>query len=241
VLIEIIGLPGSGKTSFTKALMRHAVSQGDPFQTAVAISGDAARNKAEPRYVTARSERILLHHYVRFQRAHPELDARLVGLFGKAPQRHLLYAIKAASFQAAKDLSRADERVIMDEGLLSLGITAFFKADDPAGLRSFTKSVPPVDALLWVHTPPMTAFGRAAQRYGTTPDQRKSLRNKHGDKDSFKARAQFLEDAVSGCRQNGVPVIQLDAETHPPDALARQAFAELTALSARKAQAAGQG
>lgn len=237
MLIEIAGLPGSGKTMFTKALHQKFAAKGQAIETAVAIAGDAERNLDAPRFVTARDERILLHHYIRFQRAHAQLDARVVETLGKAPQRHLLYAIKAASFQGALDLARPGEIVIMDEGLLSLGVTAFFKANDPAALQKVIALIPPIDALIWVDVPPSLAFERSMQRYGRTPDQRRSVLSKHGNVDNFEVRGALFADAIKRYAEAGVALIRLDAETHSPKALALQAFTEINALAAAAREA----
>ncbi len=230
MLIELVGLPGSGKTTFSKQFYKQMRAAGTPVQDAQTLALDARAGKQTPRFVRARPERALLHRYIRFQRQNKELDALATAQFDDAPVKHLLFTMVAAGYQAVQDLAAARDVVVIDEGFVTHGVAAFYEKGDRDGMARYAALMPKVEMVMHLDPGATLAFERTQQRAGPDPERRAFVTQKHGELALFERRDQMMRDTLESYAARGVTVVRLDTAAKEPKALAAEARAAVDAL-----------
>jgi thymidylate kinase len=192
VFIEITGIPGSGKTTlykeFRREMWRHRISVTDINL----VASDREERGWLPRYVRNKPQRELLHRFARFMSAHPELIALCNSLFGEDEAKRLLFLIMVANFQAARDLARPGEVIVLEEGFLTHAVAACHARGDQALFQQFLSLIPPVDALVYLDVPAEIAYERAVDR--KLNDQH--ARQKLGGPEGFASREAAMRTGV---------------------------------------------
>lgn len=193
MLIEIAGIPGSGKTTLYKSLGKELKRRGVPYTDANTIAIERSGADNAPRFVRSRPERDLLFRFTRFTAKNPEFFTRVESSFGDATTIKFLFFLLCANFQMAKDLKKKGEIVFLDEAFLTHGVAIHSRASGQPDLSGLLECGPRVDAVIFIDTPAEVAFDRVVERAGGTNEKRAGVVQKIGDADAFaERRNQFV-------------------------------------------------
>jgi len=170
VLVEFIGLPGSGKSTVSgkcQALLRRSGVSMQPL-------GKIARNQAakmgdKNRFLRRYSGRNWLFGSLAFAQEHPEIYDLIF-----QSTRHDFHAnLWAMDFLSqlyfAGQIDTRDMLVMVDEGFFHRGVAANFHENTPEKLEAYLKITPPCDVLVMFETPVETALERCRKR-GRVPE-----------------------------------------------------------------------
>jgi thymidylate kinase len=210
MLVELVGIPGSGKTTLYRHMSEAMKRRGLLFTDINEISNRPPQPKSTPRFVTAKPKRAPLYKYIQFSRKHPELVHQTSELFGDESIKHFLYCLLASSFQSAVDIKRENEIVVMDEGFLSHSVAACFGNESSHILEKIITLSPAFDAIIFINTPPEIAFERAVNRVGGSEKMMKKIITKFGDLSAFQKRKTALLKGIEFYRKKCGGVIEVD-------------------------------
>lgn len=201
MLIEIAGIPGSGKTTLFKHLCAELVGRNAAVTDLSTLATEKGGADTGPRFVRRKPDRDLLFRFTRFTARHPAFFATADRAFGDATTKKFLFFLLAAQFQMARDLGRDDEVIFMDEGFLSHSVAMYPDAAARPALHDMIDVAPPVDALIFIDTPADIAFERVVARQSGRHDFRARTIQKFGDAAAFSERRQNFLAGVELYRQ----------------------------------------
>ncbi len=230
MLIELAGLPSSGKTTLLKKLKRELekrdVSVTDANMIAEKYSGDMNA----PRFVRSKPHRDLLFRLTRFSHNYPEFFSKAEQSFEDATIKKFLFFLCAAHFQMARDFQRDGEMVFMDEGLLNHCVAIYPNKAQRSDLLKLIKLAPKSDALIFFDIPAKVAFDRAVKRRSEIDEANKRVIQKFGDLDSFEERRGNFMAALDIYGGQNATVFLIKPEDSPHQATTRLAD-QLVALN----------
>jgi thymidylate kinase len=210
MLVEIAGIPGSGKTTLHRHLKIEMKRRNLAFTDINAIARRNPAPNAVPRFVKAKPERAPLYRFMRFSTKHPDLISMAQELLSDAPIKQFLYFLLASNFQAALDLKKEGEIVIMDEGFLTHAVAASLSVENSPNLEKLISLSPPIDAIIFVNTPTDIAFERAINRREGVKDAREKVIAKFGDLSEFENRSTTLIRGIDLYRNRCRQIIEVD-------------------------------
>lgn len=217
MIVELIGLPGAGKTTLMTEIYKRA-DLGPGRQMVYPLSGleNELRHKV-PAYIKGQPGRAALYNSLHFAHDYAEC----LRLFRKHIRpgdvnTELLFLLTGVEFQNLAH--RRGRCCVFDEGLLHRGSAHIGASED---LEPFVAAAPPSDLLIHLKINSVTAFRRCVARNGDEYGRRRRVMNKHGNIDDFAAKG-VVQDRVVAAAQGRIPkVIELDA-LEPPETLAQK-------------------
>jgi thymidylate kinase len=231
MLIEIAGIPGSGKTTLYKRLGKELKRRGVAYTDAntIAIQRSGAENA--PRFVRSRPERDLLFRFTRFTAKNPDFFTKVESSFGDATTVKFLFFLLCANFQMARDLRKKGEMVFMDEAFLTHCIAIHSRESRRSDLSGLLGCAPRIDAVIFIDIPPDVAFGRVVERAGGTPEKRAGVIQKIGEVDVFAQRRDWFRAGVEAYKERCSRIFVIEA-TQDTDEDVKQLADDLMELSA---------
>ncbi len=235
MLIEIVGIPGSGKSTLYKSLTQELKRQNVDFVDAQTILATRSNDDSAPRYVQKKPQRDLLYRFTRFTVKNPEFFEKAQQTFGEASTKKFLFFLACAHFQLARDLNTHNEMVFFDEALLTHCASIYPKTEQQSDLVELLNCAPEIDVLIHLEIPPDVAFDRAVARHGGTEKTRARIVSKFGDKFAFAARANNIKAGIKTFTERGSIVFNVDA-TKAFDEVVEKLVHDLVATQAKASQ-----
>jgi len=228
MLVEIAGLPGSGKTTLFRNLRAELMRMDLPVTDINTIADVRDSAEAVPRFVSRKPQRELLYRFWRFQSQNPGLMRRIDSLYRSGDIKQFLFMLLATHFQAGTDQVEEDEIVMTDEGFLTHIVALFCKRGDRKDFDSLIDEVPAADLLIHLNASADVAHARAVARRGPGRAARQMVESKLGGKRLFATRQSLLERGVQLYARRCRAVIEVDASLDSQTA-ARRAACEIAA------------
>ena len=232
MLVELTSIPGGGKTTLHRHLIKAMKGRGLSFTDLSKIAKREPQPKSVPRYVIAKPQRELLYRFTQFSHKYPALINAISELYSQETTKCFLYYLMASNFQMASELKRVGEIVLIDEGFLTHGVAAYLASKKEGLLQDLIQLSPPIDAVIFVNTPPDVAFNRAVERRGGTPIMRKKVIAKFGDLTSFEERYKTLKQGLEYYKSSCRDVIEVDG-THDAERSANMVVERLVGVMTR--------
>lgn len=214
MLIEIAGIPGSGKTTLYKHLAQELRRRDVAFTDAHTISNTRSGTGITLRYVKNKPQRALLYHFTRFITQNPKFFEKVWQApygEGNGEAKKFLVFLACVTFQMARALKKQNEMVFMDESFLSHCVSIYPKREQQSDLADLLSYAPKIDVLLHLETPADVAFDRAVARSGATEEVHTRVVNKFGDKSAFAVRANNFKVGIKSYKERGTIVFNVDA------------------------------
>jgi peptidoglycan/xylan/chitin deacetylase (PgdA/CDA1 family) len=190
MIIELVGLPGSGKTALAEELRKQGVV-----------------------IVTAPSRTALIYNAVLFWLRHPVFSLRLFIAILRGAPRGMRYSLfmngylgNAARQRKARALSRSGAIAVLDQGFFQLPISL------GANVQNLLASFPRPEMLVVVTADHAVRMGRIAER-GWTP--RKHLRQ--AERIAWEEQAEVIFHSVIPLFEKIVRVYPYDGTQHPKE------------------------
>jgi len=210
MLVELAGIPGSGKTTLFRYLRKEMERRGVANSDINTVADRELNQRNVPRFVRNKPQRAPLFRFGRFCRKHSDLVAVAPEIFGDENIKLFLYFLLASNYQAAIDLGEEGEIILMDEGFLASGVAACFQRKSISVLQTLIGGSPEVDAIIFLDTPAEVAFERAVNRAGGTKEIREMVVAKFGDLSAFKRRRAIMKRGIELYRPKCGNVIEVD-------------------------------
>lgn len=237
MIVEIAGIPGSGKTTFCKSLKAELLSRGIPVSDTAETPASQSAAVRLPRFVQAKPHRELLFRFARFHAQHPRFVGLTENLYDGDDVKRFLLFLLGANYQTCLDAADHDEVVLLDEGFLTHIVAACWDHRDTGLFDSLIAAMPVADAVVHLDIPAELAFERAVGRRKGVANAFQKVTRKFGGPTAFASRAALLRRGSSLCRMRGSAVIEAGAELSAGQAAASAAD-RLAAVLARDVQSA---
>ena len=206
MLVEIAGLPASGKTTLYQSLGRELKRRNVSFTDLSTLAAQPPEGKNVPRFVHSKPERNLLFRLTRFTAQNSEFFLSAEKSFGDATTKKFLFFLLAAQFQTAKDVGKTDNIIFTDEGFINHCLAIYPSKEQRSNLVKLVELAPKVDALFYLDISPEVAFNSAVDRVGGGIENRARIIQKFGDIDAFAERRENFLAAIDAYRRNDIHV-----------------------------------
>lgn len=217
MLVEFMGLPGSGKSTLITHTEKHLRKAGlDVYNIGKESRLEAERQAKEIQYLSRYSGRAWLYGCFAFAQEHPAVfDALFQNTRDKFHET--LWAMDfLAQLYFLKLSDTKDGFVFIDEGFMQRGAAAFREVKSTPGLAGYLDSVPSSDVLVMVNLTPQLAFSRGRRRKGGLPDSIVG-RSKSETILNLENFANLLDYFKENQRLAGVSILELDASADLSD------------------------
>ncbi|MGB0799464.1 MAG: hypothetical protein ACPGRD_09130 [Planktomarina sp.] len=210
--LETFGLPGSGKSTLTRACLSRLRDQGNMVDTAKSLDRRDAKLRGPVPVLWPKPGMRQSYRIAEFRAAWPELDAFFMRCYRDRVRNSALIAATGADvmkFEASRDQI---DVFWVDEGFLHYGMHAITlqdgNVDDAIQLANI---MPQPDAVILVDTTPEVAMEnvlRRTQDGGRNAAQAARFVADHfGDLAMFEKRHRLIQATLAELRKHGVPVI----------------------------------
>ncbi|MDJ0641017.1 MAG: hypothetical protein QNJ20_19540 [Paracoccaceae bacterium] len=224
-MIELAGLPASGKTTFFKALRKELTRRKFKVHELGQIFGTPYLRQTAPRFVRNEESRELLFRHLDFKRDHPEL-ADLVDRKLDQPDTasmHFLFWLMASRYQAHGARADAGGVLMVDEGFVQRGTAMCLRDETPDDYERYMAHVPVPNAVLAIRVRPEVAYTRAVERRGA--QSLATVHAKHGHLKDYVRRDRMFRRAHELLAQRGAAIIDVPCALHDPKVVTKVADA----------------
>ncbi len=216
MIVEMVGLPGSGKTTLAKAVREAGKREGVEILLPYGSELETQLIPRSPRYVKRHGHRRLLYSSILFANDNPELIAFCRQMRPEGAEAdEFLFSLNGALYQNARDMGEGV--CLFDESFLQRGVNLLM---DQSRLETYLPLVPMPDLVVLLHVEAQVAFDRCIVRRGSGDGIREKVTSKFGDADQFEHRAALNQFSVDAVEERGAEVLQLDG-TEAVDHLAQ--------------------
>ena len=230
VLIEFIGLPGSGKSTILAALADQLRKERLRCNTLRMIARDMMEEgRIHIRFLQRRAERVGIYGCFSFAHEHPALFDALLHSTRHDLGRTLWNMDMLAQMHFLSKRPHQDTLVFMDEGFLHRGVSAFTDRPDRAAFQHYLSCLPYDFITIHVATPLDVAIARAAERIKPVPFLGKAAEEAEGMA-NLQEFAALVGIACENRAANGHIVLTVDG-TLPTGLAVAQLTGALKALS----------
>jgi hypothetical protein len=212
--IEIIGLPGAGKSTLKRVLVPQLKRAYGMFWAPSDRTATPETLVNLPKYVQARPKRVLIWHFLEFNRTNPQL-ARIIQdrlAWGEEISQYMYFSMNIATYHAHGLRHKPELMLVLDEGFGHRGIEMFLDLpDDAPEIEQYFSLVPVPELTIHLKVSPETAFER---RVGVLEghDRERKIR-KLGSFETFVRRDALIKRHLAAVSARGGEVLTLDGET----------------------------
>jgi len=170
MFVEIVGLPGCGKTTLLRAAKRPLQEAGLKFASINTVADAQATKQIEKtRFLKRYKPRAWIYGATKFAHDTPDVfDALFQNARGDFHQSlWLMDFFTHMHFARQADLS--DMYIFLDEGFVHRGVAAFFKDKTIRGFKKYLDMIPVSDLIILIDTPVGTAVDRCHSRKTGVP------------------------------------------------------------------------
>lgn len=236
MLVELVGLPTSGKTSLLQPLIDALKAHGHRVQKVsdLAKLGEEKEREKTP-FIRRHIERTSLYGAINFGYENPILFEQLCGL--RRDPRHTSRNLQFLSeCYFARPLMAELGFHLADEGLVHRGIISCAIEKDEEALKTYISALPRPMICVYLDIPVWLAVRRSVEARGTMP-YRKMAEGKKPKK-LLKDAYWMTRLAMEACTAQGIPVVHLDARASTED-IALQLADALPKAAAKLLRATG--
>jgi predicted kinase len=230
VLIEFIGLPGSGKSTLIDAVADQLRKERLRCNTLRMVARDLMEDsRTHVRFLQRRAERVSLYGCFAFAHDNPALFDALLQSTRHDLARTLWNMDMLAHIHFVSKQPLDDTLIFMDEGFLHRGVSAFSDRPDRAAFQHYLSCLSHEFLTVHVATPFDVALNRATNRSKAAPFLGRTTLHDEGmaNLQEFNALVQI---ACTTRQKAGKPVLTIDG-TLPPALAALQLAAAFRALA----------
>ncbi|MEM6408260.1 MAG: hypothetical protein AAF700_07550 [Pseudomonadota bacterium] len=209
MLIELIGVPGSGKSTVLRALLPALRAQRVQAHRADRLIALESTDPNAPRYLKRGPDRLALYRSLQFRRSHPALLMHIEQDLAPGPADAFLFSWTTNLFQAAREHGPKDGFTFLDEGLVHRG-ASFHQTAEPQLFEHYLSLIPLPDVVVNLCPPPRLAYQRAVARRAHKTLPRAKVEAKFGDKLAFRERHRFIERGLDHLRGRGAVIWDID-------------------------------
>lgn len=208
MLVELLGLPGSGKSTLIRALVPRLRAQNVSVRRAEKLAGLPCHDRHAPRYVQRGADRTALYRATQFRRQHRGLMKHVEHKLALSPSDEFLFTLTTALYQACREYTGTFGIALLDEGFVHRGVSAHLECED-AAFQRYMEMIPVPDLAIHLCPPVQTAFERAVSRRAHKGEAHK-VTSKLGDRDMFERRDALLRIGARHIHERGTAVIEVD-------------------------------
>ncbi|MEM7472086.1 MAG: hypothetical protein AAF340_12105 [Pseudomonadota bacterium] len=209
MLIELLGLPGSGKSTLIKALVPALRKAGLSARRADKLAGLESTDPAAPRYLKRGADRTTLYRTLAFRRDHPALMDHVERTLDLSASDTFLFSWTSNLYAASREHAHIVDVAFLDEGFAHRGVSAHLDADD-ALYHDYLSLIPLPDLILHLCPPPRMAFRRAIHRRADKSFSKRKVQAKLGDRFVFRTRHRLIETGLDALKARGAQVIDVN-------------------------------
>ncbi len=230
MLIEFIGLPGSGKSTLFASLAEQLHKERLRCNTLRMVARDRMEEgRVHIRFLQRRAERVGLYGCFSFAQQNPALFDALLQSTRHDLGRTLWNMDMLAQMHFVGSQKVEDTLIFMDEGFLHRGVSAFSDRPDRDAFRHYLNCLTHDFITIHVATPLDVAIARAEGRIKPVPFLGKAAEAKTGMA-NLQEFAELVQIACQTRQQAGKPVLTVDG-TLSPELGALQLAGALKALA----------
>jgi thymidylate kinase len=235
MLVEILGLPGAGKSTLVRELLPSLRKNGLKSRHGHKVVGLSSRDPAAPRFLRDQPDRLALFRAETFRQENAKLVKHMERKVGQSLTDQFLFSLTSSYYQTYLEYAEDFPFIFLDEGFIHRGVVAHCNGKETSIFADFLKLIPAPDAIVHVKLSADLAFERAVERRSDKPSSKARVIAKLGDLSDFRTRAKMLEQGTDAMVARGAALIEIDATT-PPEACHQAALDQLLRL--HKAQTA---
>lgn len=213
MFVEIVGLPGCGKTTLIRAAKRPLKKAGFKFASGNKVADEQAAKQIEKnRFLKRYKPRAWIYGATKFAHESPDVfDTLLKNARGDFNQSlWLMDFFTHIYFAQQADLS--DTYMFLDEGFVHRGAAAFFKNKTITGFKRYLDMIPVSDLIILIDIPTDMAIERCQNRNAGVPEAYNS-----SEKEDVKAKFTLLDKRLkfgaAHQEKAGAHVIRIDGST----------------------------
>ncbi len=209
MLIEVLGLPGSGKTTLIKQVLPQLRSLGRRSRRADKLAGLPCEAPEALRYLSRSPDRAALYRAQAFRQAYPALMDHIERRLTSDLTEQFLFTLIGSHYQAYTEHADNFDFVFLDEGFAHRGVSAHLDQED-AVFADFMKLVPVPDLVIHLSPPPRVAFRRAISRHEGQEETKVRVTEKLGNHAVFRHRQRLLEASLDILSKRGAKVVSFN-------------------------------
>ncbi len=210
MFVEIVGLPGCGKTTLLRAAKRPLQKAGLKFASINKVAdAQAAKQIGKTRFLKRYEPRAWIYGATKFAHETPDVfDVLFKNARGDFHQSlWLMDFFTHMHFARQADLS--DTYIFLDEGFVHRGAAAFFKNKTITGFKKYLDMIPVSDLIILIDTPVDAAVDRCLSRKTGVPQAYNS-----SEKEEVEAKFILLDKrlkfGVAHQEKAGADIIRID-------------------------------
>lgn len=228
MLVEIIGLPGAGKTSLGRGIARRLRARRLQVATSKTLGTLESNDPNVPRYVSNHKDRTLLYRAACFKREFAPLLKHLETRAQQDLTQEFLFSLTAARYQAHLEHKDHFDLALLDEGFVHRGANAHLECSDPLAFEEYLQLIPRPDILIYLRVGARMAQRRAIARRSDVSNGRKKVIDKLGDLETYAMRRVLLETAMGVQKKRGAEIVEIDGRNSLKDCVTEAAGALLS-------------
>ncbi|MEM9582794.1 MAG: hypothetical protein AAGA08_06735 [Pseudomonadota bacterium] len=210
MLVEVLGLPGSGKTTLIKKVLPQLRALGLPARRADKIVGLPCETPDAPRYLRRSPDRTALYRAQAFRNAYPALMSHVEKRLDLDLTDGFLFSLTGSHYQGCFEYADRFDFIFLDEGFGHRGVSAHLGQDD-AMFAQYLELIPVPDLVIHLCPPPRVAFRRAINRHASPDRPKREVTGRLGDEAVFRKRHQMLQTSVTALQARGAEVLAINS------------------------------
>jgi len=210
MLVEFLGLPGSGKSTLIRALIPALRAQGVAARRADKLAGLPSIERDAPRYLGRGPDRTTLYRTTRFRREHRGLMKHVEHKLSLSQTEEFLFTLTTGLYQTAREYGSEIGPALLDEGFVHRGVSAHLECED-ALFQRYLGLIPVPELVVHLTLPVEAALSRAVARRAHKADAQQ-VHTKLGDRAVFARRDALFQMGVARLRERGATVFDVATE-----------------------------
>lgn len=228
MLVEFLGLPGSGKSTLIRALVPALRAKGVGARRADKLAGLPSNERDAPRYLGRGLDRTTLYRTTRFRREHRGLMKHVEHKLALSQADEFLFTLTTGLYQVCREYGDTIGPALLDEGFVHRGVSAHLDRED-ALFQRYMGLIPVPEVVIRLTPPVEVALSRAVARRAHKAEAQQ-VHAKLGDERVFARRSELFDIATECLRGRGVTVLEIDTQQDQQACVMQASEAVLRAL-----------